>query len=107
MALVREFDEIKMKQTDDAAGAKTRTWITRGHNINITYVRTVMKLLIIESEIRDMFQALKNVMLCVSYLKFATLRAKAMKTIKKVIKLNPENLNDKEIHKIISLVSLT
>lgn len=53
-----------------------------------------MKLLVVETEIRDMFQALKNVMLCVSYLKFATLRAKAMKTIKKVIKLNPEILND-------------
>ena len=45
--------------------------------------------------------ALKNVMLCISYLKFATLRAKAMKTIKRVININPETLHEPEILKII------
>ena len=60
-----------------------------------------MRLLNIETEIRDIFQTLKNVMLCISYLKLATLRAKAMKIIKKIIKINPENLHDVEILKII------
>ena len=60
-----------------------------------------MRLLNIETEIRDIFQTLKNVMLCISYLKLATLRAKAMKIIKKIIKINPENLHDVEVLKII------
>ena len=62
--------------------------------INFNYIKKVMRLLLVETEIRDLFQALKNVMLCISYLKFATLRAKAMKAIKKIIKQNPETLND-------------
>jgi flagellar motor component MotA len=36
-------------------------------------------------------------------MKFATLRAKAMKIIKKLIKLSPEILHDKDIMKILSL----
>jgi len=42
-------------------------------------------------------------MLCISYLKFATLRAKAMKIIKKVIKINPEILHETEVLKIIQM----
>lgn len=60
--------------------------------MNITYAKKVMKLLSIETELRDLFEALKNVMLCISYLKLATLRVKAMKAIKKLIKQNPEIL---------------
>ena len=67
-----------------------KTWITRGHLMNITYAKKLMKLLSIETELRDLFEALKNVMLCISYLKLATLRVKAMKAIKKLIKQNPE-----------------
>lgn len=52
---------------------------------------------------RDIFKALKNVMLCVSYMKLATLRAKAIKTIKSLIKINPENLHDQQILKIVHL----
>ena len=81
--------------------ANGKTWITRGHLINIQYIRNVIRLLNIETELRDIFQALKNVMLCISYLKLATLRQKAMKTIKKLIKINPEILNDVEVLKII------
>lgn len=66
-------------------------------------MRNVIRLLNIETEVRDLFQALKNVMLCISYQKFATLRAKAMKTIKAIIKINPETLNEKEVLKIIQL----
>lgn len=60
-----------------------------------------MRLINIETEIRDMFHLLKNVMLCISYVKLATLRAKAMKVIKKVIKNDPETLHEEEILKII------
>jgi hypothetical protein len=60
--------------------------------MNITYGKKIMKLLSIETELRDLFEALKNVMLCISYLKLATLRVKAMKAIKKLIKQNPEIL---------------
>ena len=82
-----EFDSLK------TSGERAhKSWITRGHLINVHYVRNVMRLLNIETEIRDIFQALKNVMLCISYLRLATMRAKAMKTIKKVIKVNPEIL---------------
>ena len=42
-------------------------------------------------------------MLCISYLKLATLRVKAMKIISKIIKINPEALHDAEILKIIQL----
>lgn len=62
-----------------------------------------MRLINIETEIRDMFSLLKNVMLCISYVKLATLRAKAMKVIKKVIKMDPETLHEEEILKIIKL----
>jgi hypothetical protein len=62
-----------------------------------------MKLLNIETEVRDIFHALKNVMLCISYIKFATLRSKAMKTIKKVININPEILHETEVLKIINM----
>ena len=71
--------------------------------INVTYIRHVLRILHIETEVKEMFQALKNVMLCLSYMKFATLRAKAMKIIKKLIKLSPEILHDKDIMKILSL----
>jgi hypothetical protein len=42
-------------------------------------------------------------MLCISYQKFATLRAKAMKSIKTIIKINPDTLHEKEVLKIIQL----
>ncbi len=42
-------------------------------------------------------------MLCISYQKFATLRAKAMKSIKAIIKINPDTLHEKEVLKIIQL----
>lgn len=42
-------------------------------------------------------------MLCISYLKLATLRVKAIKTIKSIVKINPENLHDQEVQKIIQL----
>jgi hypothetical protein len=35
-----------------------KTWITRGHMINIQYVRNVMRLLNVETEVRDIFKAL-------------------------------------------------
>jgi HEAT repeat associated with sister chromatid cohesion len=101
MQLKQEFDALSNHSVDD--GQQAKSWITRGHLISVGYVRNVMRLLNIETEVRDIFQALKNVMLCISYLRLATLRAKAMKTIKKVIKINPELLNDSEILKIIQL----
>jgi len=80
-----------------------KTWITRGHMMNITYARKVMMLLLVETELRDLFEAMKNVMLCISYLKLATLRVKAMKAIKKLIVVDPEILSDSQILKIIQL----
>ena len=68
--------------------------MTRGHLINVNYIRNLLGLLNIELELRDIFVALKNIMLCISYLKLATLRSKAIKAIKSLIKLKPENLND-------------
>lgn len=50
-----------------------------------------------------MFLALKNVMLCISYMKLASLRAKALKSIKKIVKINPETINDEEIQRIVAL----
>ena len=75
--------------------------MTRGHLINVTYVRHVLKILNIETEFRDIFRLLKSTMLCISYQKLATLRVKAMKTMKKIIKINPEILHDVEVLKII------
>ena len=96
--LKNEFDLIR---NGGESEEKTKSWITRGHLINIQYVRNVTKLLNIETEVRDLFQALKNVMLCISYQKFATMRSKAMKCIKAIIKINPEVLHENEILKII------
>ena len=68
--------------------------MTRGHTIGVGYVRAVIRLVNVEMELRDIFYALKNTMLCISYLKLASLRVKAIKTIKSIVKINPENLHD-------------
>jgi hypothetical protein len=103
--LKQEFDNLKNKLFQDHSEKQEgkKSWITRGHLINVQYARNVMKLLNIETEVRDIFHALKNVMLCISYVKFATLRSKAMKTIKKVININPEILHETEVLKIINM----
>ncbi len=80
-----------------------KSWITRGHLINLQYARNVLRLINIETEIRDIFALLKNVMLCISYFKLASLRVQAMKIIKKIIKMDPDTLNEEEILKIIHL----
>ena len=69
-------------------------WITRGIKTNIYYTRSVYRYLNIELELRHLYEALKNTMLCISYFKQATLRSRAVKAIKNLIKLDPENLLD-------------
>ncbi|CDW77530.1 heat repeat domain containing protein [Stylonychia lemnae] len=54
-------------------------------------------------QLRDILQALKNTMLCMSYFRQATIRAKAIKAIKSIIKINPENLLDANVQQIILL----
>ncbi len=61
------------------------------------------KYLNIELELRHLFEALKNTMLCISYFKQATLRARAIKAIKNLVKIDPENLLDTLVQQIIQL----
>jgi hypothetical protein len=63
----------------------------------VQYIRLVIRALNIETEVKDLFQALKNVLLSLSYKKQATLRAKALKAVKKLVKINPETINEIEV----------
>eukprot|EP00347_Sterkiella_histriomuscorum_P014234 403361660 len=89
--LETEYTRVQ-EQKFDKSQLQDRSWISRGQQLSIHYIRNVLKYLSIELELRD-----------VIYFKHATMRAKAMRAIKNIIKINQENFVDPQIQKIISL----
>lgn len=69
--------------------------------IDVNYAKTIFRYLNIEVDLKDLFSAIKGTMLCLSYSKLASIRTLTIKSIKKLIKINPQNLLDENIQKII------
>lgn len=75
-----------------------------GAKVDVEASRRKMSAICLGQEFRDVFYSLKNMLLCVSYSKHATLRNKVMKIIKKLIKSNPiEMLGDAEVQQILKI----
>ena len=85
--------------------SQEKTWIKpQGITMKPEYVRAVMGQLSLALEFSDLFYALKNILMCLSYSKQATLRNKAMKIIRQLIKNDPQKmLQDEEIQTILKL----
>jgi hypothetical protein len=101
-----EFQEfIAEVKCQEEMNSQEKSWLKpRGITLKPEYVRRVMEYLSLQLEFGDLFFALKNMLLCLSYSKQATLRSKAMKIIRQLIKNDPENmLQDSEIQAILKL----
>ena len=62
-----------------------------------------MAMISCSTEFKDLVGALKNMLMCLSYSKVATIRGKIMKIIKKLIKCDPSQLKDRDIQQILKL----
>lgn len=79
-------------------------WSQRSLTWNVEFARAILSSQSYLTEMKDVFQALKSILICVSYSKQATLRQKSMKIIKALIKTDPLNmLQDVNIQLIIQL----
>jgi len=78
--------------------------VTRDLTINPDYAKYLMLKVHCELEMSDLFAAIKDTLIWISCCpKAATLRAKALKGIKQVIKVKPENLMDEKIQQVLQL----
>ena len=91
-----------MKSQPQKQQHRSKSWITRDLTFNAEYGKLVhLKLNWIE-QLQDLKTALKNILVCVAMVaKEATLRAKAVKGIKALVKLQPDSLTDPEIVRVL------
>ena len=86
------------ERADLVTNFQEKTWLKRGITFDVSYAKALFRQVNCLQEIGDLYTGLKNSLVWVSgEQKLATLRAKALKGIKQIIKLEPANLLDEMI----------
>lgn len=101
---LRTLLDPKAKTNEASFEKENRTWLHRGVTFSPDYAKAILLKVAYLCELPDLFKAMKDILILVACKsKLATLRSKALKAIRAVIKAQPDLMLDQGIQNLVTV----